>query len=180
MKKISRSLYWLSGDVWFIAKINRRELCSMEIGWPTSVRHVAFEPEGSQKRSRELPTSVLDSLSSEQVMQCQTEEDYVELVWLLPPTDVQFDVCCSSDELPQDANRENSKEKARLYYLEVAENQSLSSEESTLDNNVRTSDSGQMETEIKSSVLALALPAQWPVGKRIDQPEPSRFEGRAY
>ncbi|KAG2274484.1 hypothetical protein Bca52824_057039 [Brassica carinata] len=132
MKKISRSLYWLSGDVWFIAKINRRELCSMEIGWPTSVRHVAFEPEGSQKRSRELPTSVLDSLSSEQVMQCQTEEDYVELVWLLPPTDVQ------------------------------------------------TSDSGQMETEIKSSVLALALPAQWPVGKRIDQPEPSRFEGRAY
>ncbi|WZZ90472.1 hypothetical protein YC2023_119051 [Brassica napus] len=67
----------------------------------------------------------------------------------------------------------------QLDYLEVAENQSLSSEESTLDNNARTSDSGQMETEIKSSVLALALPAQWPVGKRIDQPEPSRFEGRA-
>ncbi|CAH8362444.1 unnamed protein product [Eruca vesicaria subsp. sativa] len=36
---------------------------------------------------RELPTSVLDVLSPEQVMQCQTEEEYVELVRLLPPTE---------------------------------------------------------------------------------------------
>lgn len=36
---------------------------------------------------RELPTGVLDSLSPEQVMQCQTEEDYAELVRLLPPTE---------------------------------------------------------------------------------------------
>lgn len=36
---------------------------------------------------RELPTSVLDSLSPEQVMQCQTEEENVELVRLLPPTE---------------------------------------------------------------------------------------------
>ncbi|KAF5751716.1 rho GTPase-activating protein 1 [Tripterygium wilfordii] len=36
---------------------------------------------------RELPTGVLDSLSPEQVMQCQTEEDCAELVRLLPPTE---------------------------------------------------------------------------------------------
>ncbi|CAH8390048.1 unnamed protein product [Eruca vesicaria subsp. sativa] len=36
---------------------------------------------------RELPTSVLDVLSPEKVMQCQTEEEYVELVNLLPPTE---------------------------------------------------------------------------------------------
>ncbi|KAG2674409.1 hypothetical protein I3760_13G133800 [Carya illinoinensis] len=36
---------------------------------------------------RELPTGVLDSLSPEQVMRCQTEEDYAELVRLLPPTE---------------------------------------------------------------------------------------------
>ncbi|KAE8037415.1 hypothetical protein FH972_010004 [Carpinus fangiana] len=36
---------------------------------------------------RELPSGVLDSLSPEQVMQCQTEEDYAELVRLLPPTE---------------------------------------------------------------------------------------------
>ncbi|CAL9119196.1 unnamed protein product [Musa textilis] len=36
---------------------------------------------------RELPTGVLDSLSSEQVMQCQTEEDCGRLARLLPPTE---------------------------------------------------------------------------------------------
>ncbi|KAI3411465.1 Rho-GAP domain-containing protein, partial [Psidium guajava] len=36
---------------------------------------------------RELPRGVLDSLSPEQVMQCQTEEDCAELVRLLPPTE---------------------------------------------------------------------------------------------
>lgn len=36
---------------------------------------------------RELPSGVLDSLSPEQVMRCQTEEDYAELVKLLPPTE---------------------------------------------------------------------------------------------
>ncbi|CAM6090090.1 unnamed protein product [Calypogeia fissa] len=35
---------------------------------------------------RELPRGVLDSLSPEQVMQCHTEEQCVELVKLLPPT----------------------------------------------------------------------------------------------
>ncbi|XP_031258228.1 rho GTPase-activating protein 1-like isoform X2 [Pistacia vera] len=36
---------------------------------------------------RELPIGVLDSLSPEQVMRCQTEEDCIELVRLLPPTE---------------------------------------------------------------------------------------------
>ncbi|XP_034687591.1 rho GTPase-activating protein 5-like [Vitis riparia] len=36
---------------------------------------------------RELPTGVLDSLSPEQVMQCQAEEECAELVRLLPPTE---------------------------------------------------------------------------------------------
>ncbi|XP_074564111.1 rho GTPase-activating protein 1-like [Curcuma longa] len=36
---------------------------------------------------RELPTGLLDSLSSEQVMQCQTEEDCARLARLLPPTE---------------------------------------------------------------------------------------------
>lgn len=36
---------------------------------------------------RELPSGILDPLSPEQVMQCQTEEDYAELVRLLPPTE---------------------------------------------------------------------------------------------
>ncbi|PON48193.1 Rho GTPase-activating protein [Trema orientale] len=168
-------------------KSDRRELCSMEIGWPTNVRHVAhvtfdrfngflglpveFEPEvprrapsasttvfgvstesmqlsydsrgnsvptilllmqghlyaqgglraegifrinaeNSQEEIvrdqlnrgvipegvdvhslaglikawfRELPTGVLDSLSPEQVIQCQTEDECAELVRLLPP-----------------------------------------------------------------------------------------------
>lgn len=170
-------------------KSDRRELCSMEIGWPTNVRHVAhvtfdrfngflglpveFEPEvprrppsasttvfgvstesmqlsydsrgnsvptilllmqgnlyaqgglraegifrinaeNSQEEFvrdqlnrgvvpegidvhclaglikawfRELPTGVLDSLSPEQVIQCQTEEECAALVRLLPPTE---------------------------------------------------------------------------------------------
>ncbi|KAK0602981.1 hypothetical protein LWI29_000126 [Acer saccharum] len=168
---------------------DRRELCSMEIGWPTNVRHVAhvtfdrfngflglpveFEPEVSRRAPsasatvfgvstesmqlsfdsrgnsvptilllmqrrlyslgglqaegifrinadnsqeeyvreqvnrgvipegidlhclaglikawfRELPTGVLDSLSPEQVMQCQTEDDCAALVRPLPPTE---------------------------------------------------------------------------------------------
>jgi len=36
---------------------------------------------------RELPTGVLDSLSPEQVMQCQTEDDCAELVRQLPQTE---------------------------------------------------------------------------------------------
>ncbi|KAG9459058.1 hypothetical protein H6P81_003566 [Aristolochia fimbriata] len=36
---------------------------------------------------RELPTGVLDSLSPEQVMQCQSEEECAHLVRLLPPTE---------------------------------------------------------------------------------------------
>ncbi|KAF5470944.1 hypothetical protein F2P56_011429 [Juglans regia] len=36
---------------------------------------------------RELPTGVLDSLSPEQVMQCQTEEDFAKIVRLLPRTE---------------------------------------------------------------------------------------------
>ena len=35
---------------------------------------------------RELPAGVLDSLSPEQVMHCQSEEDCAELARLLPPT----------------------------------------------------------------------------------------------
>ncbi|KAF8098910.1 hypothetical protein N665_0256s0040 [Sinapis alba] len=340
-------------------KSNRRELCSMEIGWPTNVRHVAhvtfdrfngflglpveFEPEvprrapsasatvfgvstesmqlsydsrgncvptilllmqnclygqgglqaegifrltaeNSEEEAvreqlnrgfiperidvhclaglikawfRELPTSVLDVLSPEQVMQCQTEEEYVELVRLLPPTEaslldwainlmadvVQYEhvnkmnsrniamvfapnmtqmddpltalmyavqvmnflkmliektlrerqdsvveqahVCplepsdesgnqSPSQSLAYDLT-EQSSEETQSEYIEDAENQSPSSEisdESTFENNAssgRVSDSGQIETERKSSVqvmaLALAPPAQWPVGR---------------
>ncbi|XP_073141359.1 rho GTPase-activating protein 5 [Henckelia pumila] len=36
---------------------------------------------------RELPSGVLDSLTSEQVMQCNTEEECTQLVKLLPPTE---------------------------------------------------------------------------------------------
>lgn len=36
---------------------------------------------------RELPCGVLDSLSPEQVLQCNTEEQFVELVQQLKPTD---------------------------------------------------------------------------------------------
>ncbi|OVA10011.1 CRIB domain [Macleaya cordata] len=36
---------------------------------------------------RELPSGVLDPLEPEQVMQCQSEEDYTHLVRLLPPTE---------------------------------------------------------------------------------------------
>ncbi|CAO2840103.1 unnamed protein product [Amaranthus hypochondriacus] len=36
---------------------------------------------------RELPTGVLDPLAPEDVMQCQSEEDCIELVRLLPPTE---------------------------------------------------------------------------------------------
>ncbi|KAK7261200.1 hypothetical protein RIF29_27505 [Crotalaria pallida] len=36
---------------------------------------------------RELPAGILDPLSQEQVMQCQTEEEYVELVRQLPHTE---------------------------------------------------------------------------------------------
>jgi Rho GTPase-activating protein 22/24/25 len=35
---------------------------------------------------RELPEGVLDSLSPEQVLHCNTEEECIELVKLLPPT----------------------------------------------------------------------------------------------
>eukprot|EP01018_Ginkgo_biloba_P017450 Gb_05857 [translate_table: standard] len=37
---------------------------------------------------RELPTGVLDSLTPDQVLQCNTEEECIELVKLLPPTQV--------------------------------------------------------------------------------------------
>lgn len=36
---------------------------------------------------RELPRGLLDSLPPEQVMQCQTQEDCLELMRLLPPTE---------------------------------------------------------------------------------------------
>ncbi|CAA2970491.1 rho GTPase-activating 5-like [Olea europaea subsp. europaea] len=36
---------------------------------------------------RELPRGVLDSLSPEEVMRAQSEEECTQLVWLLPPTD---------------------------------------------------------------------------------------------
>lgn len=39
---------------------------------------------------RELPTGVLDSLSPEQVMQCQTEEDCTELAGQLPHTEASL------------------------------------------------------------------------------------------
>lgn len=39
---------------------------------------------------RELPTGVLDSLSPEQVMQCQTEDDCAELVRQLPHTEASL------------------------------------------------------------------------------------------
>ncbi|GAB2274594.1 Rho GTPase-activating protein 1 [Dionaea muscipula] len=155
-----------SGKTLIACKADRdKELCAMEIGWPTNVRHVAhvtfdrfngflglpveFEPdvprrapsastsvfgvstesmqlsfdsrgncvptililmqqrlysqrglqaegifrinaENSQEEFawfRELPTGVLDPLSPEDVMESETEEDFTELVRLLPPTE---------------------------------------------------------------------------------------------
>ncbi|KAJ1440699.1 Rho GTPase-activating protein domain [Sesbania bispinosa] len=89
-------------------KSDVRELCAMEIGWPTNVRHVAhvtfdrfngflglpveFEPEVPRRppSARELPRGILDSLSPEQVMQCQTEEDCAELARQLPETEASL------------------------------------------------------------------------------------------
>lgn len=39
---------------------------------------------------RELPTGILDSLSPEQVMQCQTEEECAEIVRHLPHTEASL------------------------------------------------------------------------------------------
>ncbi|KAI3832627.1 hypothetical protein MKW98_002173 [Papaver atlanticum] len=39
---------------------------------------------------RELPTGILDPLQPEQVMQCQSEEEYTELTKLLPPTEASL------------------------------------------------------------------------------------------
>ncbi|KAF2539163.1 hypothetical protein F2Q68_00022224 [Brassica cretica] len=144
----------------------------MEIGWPTSVRHVAFEPEGSQKRSSHtlvdaklFISSKMDDPMTGLMYAVQVMMNFLKMLIKKTLRERQDSVVEEGHVFPLEPSDESS------------ENQSLSSEESTLDNNARTSDSGQMETEIKSSVLA---PAQWPVGKRIDQPEPCRFEGRAY
>lgn len=42
---------------------------------------------GLQAWLRELPTRVLDSLTQEQVVNCNTEEECVDLVKSLPPTE---------------------------------------------------------------------------------------------
>lgn len=39
---------------------------------------------------RELPTGLLDSISPEQVIQSQTEEECIQLVRLLPPTEASL------------------------------------------------------------------------------------------
>lgn len=43
--------------------------------------------DSSQAWLRELPTGVLDSLTPDQVMHCNTEEDCTQLVKLLPPSE---------------------------------------------------------------------------------------------
>ncbi|CAK9143643.1 unnamed protein product [Ilex paraguariensis] len=77
---------------------------SMDIGWPTNVRHVShvtfdrfngflglpveLEPEVPRKAwFRELPAGVLDCLTPEQVMHCNTEDECTQLVKLLPPSE---------------------------------------------------------------------------------------------
>ncbi|THU67201.1 hypothetical protein C4D60_Mb05t22150 [Musa balbisiana] len=87
---------------------------SMEIGWPTDVRHLAhvtfdrfdgflglpaeLEPEVPLRVPsasstvhiawfRELPRGVLDSLTPDQVMHCNTEEVCSEIARMLPPTE---------------------------------------------------------------------------------------------
>ncbi|KAK4379156.1 hypothetical protein RND71_001018 [Anisodus tanguticus] len=96
--------------------VDRDDVVNMDIGWPTDVEGIfrinAENSQGETVRNqlnsraivphgidvhclaglikawfRKLPTGVLDSLTPEQVMHCNTEEECVQLVNLLPPTE---------------------------------------------------------------------------------------------
>ncbi|XP_074572687.1 rho GTPase-activating protein 5-like [Curcuma longa] len=68
---------------------------------------------------RELPTGLLDSLSPEQVMQCQTEEDCARLAALLPPTEaalLDWSINLMADVVQQeDANKMNARNIATVF-----------------------------------------------------------------
>ncbi|KAF2321616.1 hypothetical protein GH714_000643 [Hevea brasiliensis] len=68
---------------------------------------------------RELPTGVLDSLSPEQVMQCQTEEDCAELARRLPPTEaalLDWAVNLMADVVQQEhVNKMNARNIAMVF-----------------------------------------------------------------
>lgn len=68
---------------------------------------------------RELPTGVLDPLSPEQVMQCQTEEDCLQLVRLLPPTEsalLDWTINLMADVVQQEhLNKMNARNVAMVF-----------------------------------------------------------------
>ncbi|KAK2640750.1 hypothetical protein Ddye_022513 [Dipteronia dyeriana] len=68
---------------------------------------------------RELPTGVLDSLSPEQVMQCQTEDDCAALVRLLPQTEaalLDWAINLMADVVQQERlNKMNSRNIAMVF-----------------------------------------------------------------
>ncbi|CAH8315955.1 unnamed protein product [Eruca vesicaria subsp. sativa] len=80
----------------------------------------------------ELRTSVLDSLSPKQVMQCQIEEEYVELVRLLPPAEASLLYWAINLVADIDANREKTQrerqdsieEEAHVFPLEPSDESS--------------------------------------------------------
>ncbi|KAG0485690.1 hypothetical protein HPP92_009769 [Vanilla planifolia] len=112
----------------------------MEIGLPTDVRHVAhvtFDPSmvslvcpwSSNLRFkkelkckawfRELPSGVLDPLSPEQVIQCQSEEDCAQLSRNLPPTEaslLNWAINLMADVVQEeDANKMNARNVAMVF-----------------------------------------------------------------
>lgn len=68
---------------------------------------------------RELPTGLLDSLSSERVMQCQTEEDCAHLATLLPPTEaalLNWSINLMADVVQQEhSNKMNARNIATVF-----------------------------------------------------------------
>ena len=68
---------------------------------------------------RELPTGVLDSLSPEQVIQCQTEDECAEVVRLLPPIEaalLDWAINLMADVVEQeDLNKMNARNIAMVF-----------------------------------------------------------------
>ncbi|XP_042390173.1 rho GTPase-activating protein 5-like [Zingiber officinale] len=68
---------------------------------------------------RELPTGLLDSLSPEQVMQCQTEEDCARLATLLPPSEaalLDWSINLMADVVQQEhVNKMNARNIATVF-----------------------------------------------------------------
>lgn len=68
---------------------------------------------------RELPTGVLDGLSPEQVLQCDTEEEFIELVKQLKPTEtalLKWAIDLMADVVEQEeTNKMNARNIAMVF-----------------------------------------------------------------